>query len=125
MACGLKIGPEACQDRSGAFRTGPAAKKSKKVCPSRPVGSLGVLGDANGSIMLIQIKTGPRSHPSDPDGPFRDSDGTPMMANWTPSNRPRRILRGDVELQYGMQLDPSRPHGIQRDLAGPTQPIQF
>ena len=24
---GLKIGPEACQDRSGAFRTGPATKK--------------------------------------------------------------------------------------------------
>ena len=31
-----RLGPEACQDRSGAFRTGPAAKKSKKVWPSRP-----------------------------------------------------------------------------------------
>merc|ERR1711966_391693 len=27
---GLKIGPEACQDRSGAFQTGPAAQKKEK-----------------------------------------------------------------------------------------------
>ena len=27
---GLKLGPEACQDRSGAFRTCPAAKKKVK-----------------------------------------------------------------------------------------------
>ena len=40
---GLKLGPEACQDRSGAFgmglthSKGPSpAKKVKKMCPSRP-----------------------------------------------------------------------------------------
>ena len=32
---GLRFGPEACQDRSGAFRTDPAAPKNKEVCPSR------------------------------------------------------------------------------------------
>ena len=33
---GLKIGPEACQDRSGAFRTGPATKKKSNSLPKPP-----------------------------------------------------------------------------------------
>ena len=38
---GLKINPKACQDRSGAFRTGPAAKKSNDPCGVDPKQDLG------------------------------------------------------------------------------------
>ena len=78
---GLKLGPEACQDRSGAFgmglthSKGPSpVKEQQKVCPSRPKTMSGPAQIIKNGPNRVQnrrfgLKLGPRAC-QDPSGAF-------------------------------------------------------